>query len=447
MLCLIGDQDHSSNRRPPSVLGILIEPGDFKKFGCMTRTRKKKFFHSQFLCPRSKSHHNLATMVRFTPLLLPSRKGNLGIFELNNPRPLHALSLDMIHCMNDVWKEWGDMKAIIVKSSPNTKIPVFCAGGDVKAAWKAGMVGDGHGFGTPGLETADFFRHEYNLNYQMATSKIPQVSLWNGIVMGGGAGISVHGKYRVSTEHTTFAMPETAIGLFCDVGSMWWMPRLLTGGMANYVALTGARLQPQDLLYTGLATHYVNSERLDDLEIALVQASDVLNETATTADALAPVLTSFHQTPPVDPQDSFLAKHRSLIDESFQEKSVEAIVTNLKTMNNEFSQNTLQTLSKLSPTSLKITLEGLQRGADCADIGQVLQMEYRMSQACMRPGSDFYEGIRAVLVDKDHNPKWSPAILEEVTEEMVESYFAPLGGGGGGEHEWEVPSIDNSSKL
>ena len=203
--------------------------------------------------------------IRFTPKLLPSRRGNMGIFELNNPKPLHALSLDMINCMTDVWNEWTDIRAVLVKSSPDTKVPAFCAGGDVKAAYQAGIVGQGHGYGTPGLATADFFRSEYILNYQMATSEIPQVSFWNGIVMGGGAGISMHGKYRIATEQTTFAMPETAIGLFCDVGSMWWMPRKLHGGLANYVALTGARLRPDDLLYTGLATHYVPSEQLADL--------------------------------------------------------------------------------------------------------------------------------------------------------------------------------------
>lgn len=368
--------------------------------------------------------------IRFTPKLLPSRKGNLGIFELNNPKPLHALSLDMIHSMTDVWNEWTDLRAILVKASPDTKVPAFCAGGDVKAVYQAGIASQGHGYGTPGLDTADFFRSEYILNYQMATSKIPQVSFWNGIVMGGGAGISVHGKYRVSTEQTTFAMPETAIGLFCDVGSMWWMPRKLKGGLANYVALTGARLQPNDLLYTGLATHYVPSEQLVDLEMALVTATEVLQETVSMQDVLAPVLMSFHQSIPVE--DSFLAKHRSLIDDTFQEESVEAIVANLQSMDNDFSKTTLQTLSKLSPTSLKVTLEGLRRGAACVDIGQALAMEFRMSQACVRPGSDFYEGIRAVLVDKDHSPKWSPATLEEVTLDMVESYFAPLG-----DHEWQ----------
>ena len=341
----------------------------------------------------------------------------------------------------------SDVNAVLLKSSPDTKVPAFCAGGDVKAVYQAGIDGPGHahGYGTPGMPTADFFRNEYVLNYLLAKSKIPQVSLWNGLVMGGGAGISVHGKYRVSTEHTVFAMPETAIGLFCDVGSTWWMPRKLNGGLANYIALTGARLQPNDLLYTGIATHYVPSQQLPDLEAALVQATEtLLTSSGNGHDALAPLLMSYHQILPVE--ESFLARNRSSIDESFQETTVEAIVSNLERMDNDFSQKTLQTLSKLSPTSLKITLEGLVRGAACTDISQAFAMEFRMSQACMRPHSDFYEGIRAVLVDKDQNPQWSPALLHDVTAGVVESHFAPIGNN----HEWVAPEADGegaSSKL
>lgn len=384
--------------------------------------------------------------IRFTPKLLPSRKGNLGIFELNNPKPLHALSLDMINCMTDVWKEWmmADVTAVLVKSSPETKVPAFCAGGDVKAVYQAGIDGQGHGNGSPGIVTAEFFRNEYTLNYLLAKSQIPQISFWNGLVMGGGAGISVHGKYRISTEHTVFSMPETTIGLFCDVGSTWWMPRKLKGGLANYVALTGARLQPNDLLYTGIATHYVPSEQLPKLETALVEASENL-QTSTSGpenDALAPLLMSYHQILPVE--ESFLARHRSWIDASFQETSIEAIVSNLERMDNDFSQKTLQTISKLSPTSLKVILESLRRGAACTDISQALSMEFRMSQAFMRPGSDFYEGVRAVLVDKDQNPQWAPAHWQDVTIDMVESHFAPLVD----ENEWRAPDNgSHSSKL
>ena len=262
--------------------------------------------------------------------------------------------------------------------------------------------------------------------------------------MGGGAGISVHGKYRISTENTVFSMPETSIGLFCDVGSTWWMPRKLNGGLAKYLALTGARLQPDDLLYTGIATHYVPSEHLPELETALVEATESLQVSAdgSVNDALAPLLMSYHQILPVE--GSFLARNRSWIDASFQETSVEAIISNLERMDNDFSQKALQTISKLSPTSLKITLEGLLRGAACTDVSQALAMEFRMSQACMKPRSDFYEGVRAVLVDKDQNPQWSPALWQDVTVDMVQSYFASLVD----DHEWHAPDDGSySSKL
>ena len=188
--------------------------------------------------------------------------------------------MDMIHCFQDVFAEWhkdDTLKAILLTASKPRGPP--CSGGDVKKVYEAGIAPGGgglHGKGTPGLETSEFFRQEYIVNHAIATWDRPQISLWDGVVMGGGAGISIHGKYRVSTENTMFAMPETGIGLFPDVGSMYWMPRMLQPGVARYLALTGARLKAPDLLYTGLATHYVPSKRLGDLKEALIQATRVI---------------------------------------------------------------------------------------------------------------------------------------------------------------------------
>ena len=252
--------------------------------------------------------------MRFTTHLLPSRSGNLGILLLNNPKPLHALNLDMMHCLQDVLQQWyrdDTLAAVLVKASNSeTKIPAFCAGGDVKQVYLSGLKttteGDEqqHGQGVPGLDTAEFFRQEYYANHMLATANKPQISLWDGLVMGGGVGISIHGRYRVATEQTVWAMPETAIGLFPDVGSLFWMPRLLTAGMANYLALTGVRLKAPDLIATGIATHYVPSDRLEELEDALVKASTQNDptEAATPSDAMAPVLMSFHETPKGSPQ-------------------------------------------------------------------------------------------------------------------------------------------------
>jgi 3-hydroxyisobutyryl-CoA hydrolase len=257
--------------------------------------------------------------------------------------------------------------------------------------------------------------------------------------MGGGVGISIHGRYRVATEHTLFAMPETAIGLFPDVGSMFWMPRLLSKPVANYLALTGQRIRGPDLVYTGLATHYIPSAQLPELELALIKASSKSSQQPEESDdvkeeeedVVASVLKDFHV--PIPTNDCHLAHYKDAIDQSFQADSVEGILDNLRNDQSEFATNTLAKLLKLSPTSLKVSLEGLKRGAACATIGDDLQMEYRMAKACIRPGSDFYEGVRAVLVDKDHSPQWNPATVEEVTDERVEEFFAPIN------HEWPIP--------
>ena len=406
------------------------------------------------------SQPTLSHTMRFTTKLLPSRSGNLGILQLNNPKPLHALTLDMFHAIQDMlegWKEDDSMKALLVKSNTKeAKTIAFCAGGDVKSIYQSIVDGDDddinnataiHGQGTPGLFSADFFRTEYKVDHMFATQfneHKPQISFWDGIVMGGGVGISVHSTYRVATENTVFSMPETAIGLFPDVGSMYWMPRLLpSSGIAVYLALTGARLKASDLLYCGLATHYVPSAELDNLERALVEATEA-------SSSVAPVLMSFHQSPPTPPDESALAKQRSNIDQVFgsalqdEDHTVEMICERLAAMNDDdFGQSTLSTLQKMSPTSLKVTLEALRRGAEQPTLADDLAMEFRISQGFLRSG-EFQEGVRAALVDKDGAPKWNPATLEEVTPEMVESFFGPI------DHEWDKPSDDEksaSSKL
>jgi len=314
--------------------------------------------------------------------------------------------------------------------------PAFCAGGDVKAVYLAGIAKDDDGKAL----AADFFREEYMLNHQIATQPphVPQVSIWDGVVMGGGVGLSVHGKYRVATENTLFAMPECKIGLFPDVGGTWWIPRLklysqwqnksVVGGVGNYLALTGARLKAEDLLYAGIATHYIKSDQLEELKGSLIHASKV-DDSSKLGDCAVSVLMSFHDHT-IDLEKSFLSQNRQEIDYAFDGKdSVEEIFTSLESMgsDSQFGQSTLKMLSQMSPTSLKVTLEGLKRGSKAQNIGEALQMEYRMSQASMREGSDFYEGIRAALVDKDGKPKWNPASLEEVTERIVASYFEELG--------------------
>ena len=376
--------------------------------------------------------------MKFTPFLLPSRSGNLGKLELNNPKALNALNFDIVSCLSDVlsiWKNDNSLKATMMTGSGDK---AFCAGGDIKSLYEDywNTSSTKHGYGHGGLLTADFFRTEYEMNHKIATQTIPQISIWDGIVMGGGVGVSVHGKYRIATDTTVFAKPETGIGLFPDVGGMFWLPRC-KGGLGPYIALTGARLNANDLLYAGIATHYVPSHDLNDLKDALIDA------TTTEGSSVGRVLMSFHKDIPT--HDSFLAKHRTEIDNAFDNKtSIEQIIEQLsQKKDSEFSKKTLSTLDRMSPTSLKVTLEGLKRGKSLPTIKEVLEMEYRMAQAFMRDGSDFYEGVRALLVDKDKNPQWNPKTLAEVSNETVETYFQHLG-----DNELILPSTNEvESKL
>ena len=409
----------------------------------------------------------------------------MGVITLNNPTALHALTLDMIDAMNDTFNQWlsgSVIRSILIKpSNDETKRRAFCAGGDVKTLCEmTAPASSSSSSSTPATATSvekDFFYQEYKTNHTIATCPIPIISLWDGVVFGGGVGISIHGKYRVATEHTLFAMPETAIGLYPDVGGMWFLPRVMTtttgatrtkavkspNPIANYLALTGQRLGPADLLYSGLATHYVPSDRLRELEEAIADATATAASTSPrtkgsssytpgsecTDDvdtAIANVLMSFHESIPT--QDCHLVTNKERIEKFFAEDTVEEIFSNLTVASEEsngshdesdvqFAASTLKTLQNMSPTSLKLTLEGLRRGASCQSIGEDLKMEYRMSTACLRPNSDFFEGVRAMLVDKDRSPKWNPPTAEEVSTEMIEEFFAPIRGGG---YEWEESS-------
>lgn len=424
--------------------------------------------------------------MRFTTKILPSvRSKHMGVITLNNPEALHALTLDMIDTMNDVLGEWlagsselspssTPIRSILIKSSNDeTKRRAFCAGGDVKSLYEHATASSNESSATSSesRRPQDFFFEEYKLNYAIATSPVPIVSLWDGVVFGGGVGISVHGKYRVATEHALFAMPETAIGLYPDVGGLWFLPRIMMNQdermnhpnpLANYLALTGHRTGPADLLFTGLATHYVPSNRITDLEDALADAtatppsgSDISSDVDR---AIARVLMSFHECLPTD--DCPLVSNKRRIEKCFTENSVERIMSNLTDMaagedasydekDAEFAKVTLKSLQKMSPTSLKVTLEGMKRGAACRTIDEDLKMEYRISTAFLRRNSDFFEGVRAALVDKDRSPKWNPSTLEQVTQEMVDEFFTPVRDG----REWTIPSLisnrdqDKSSRL
>lgn len=343
--------------------------------------------------------------------VLLEKKGCAGVITLNRPKALNALNLPMIQKIYPQIKTWEQDPGtflIIIKGAGGK---AFCAGGDIRALTDAGKVGD--------KLIQDFFIGEYRLNNAVGTCKKPYVALIDGITMGGGVGVSVHGHFRVATEKTVFAMPETAIGLFPDVGGGYFLPRL-SGKIGYYLALTGCRLKGRDVLKAGIATHFVESEKLPALEKDLIALKSPSKE------KIADLLNSYHMKCTIDQEKEFsLDEHMEKINSLFSANSMEEIVKKLKQDGSPFAMKQLETINKMSPTSLKLTLRQLREGASMS-LQEVLRMEYRLSQACMK-GHDFYEGVRAVLIDKDQSPKWKPAALEEVSDEFVDNCFKSLG--------------------
>jgi enoyl-CoA hydratase len=284
----------------------------------------------------------------------------------------------------------------------------FCAGGDIRTLYDHGRGGSDY--------TRDFFREEYRLNRRIKRYPKPYVAFIDGITMGGGVGLSVHGAFRVATEGTRFAMPETGIGFFPDVGGSYFLSRC-PGRIGLYMALTGARLGPADCVHAGLATHYIPYER----EAAVIGALGGLSNPA--VDDVAAVLDGFNE----DPGPAPIAEHRGRIDDCFRLGSVTEILAALDAAGDDWSAETAATIRQKSPSSLEIAYRQVRAGADL-DFEGCMIMEYRLSQRFM-DSHDFFEGVRAVIVDKDNAPDWQPATLDAVDPAAVDAYFAPLGAG------------------
>lgn len=338
------------------------------------------------------------------------RRGSLVEVEMTRPKALNALTLGMIEVLDPALRGWRDDPQVQAVAIRGTGEKAFCAGGDVRAVWEAGRQG--------GDLTRTFFWEEYSLNRLIHAYPKPYVAMIDGITMGGGVGLSVHGSHRIAGDRTMVAMPETAIGFFPDVGATWVLSRL-EGEIGMYMALTGARLKAADALYAGFATHYVGGDRSEEVLDALA-AADWSGDAKATVDR---VLADFVG----DPGEAPLKANREAIDRCFGQDSVEDIVRALEREGTDWAQETLETLHSRSPTSMKLGFAALRRGKTM-DFDACMTMEYRLSQACMA-GHDFFEGIRAVLVDKDHAPKWQPATLAEVNDQTIEQAFAPLGEG------------------
>ena len=346
-----------------------------------------------------------------TPDLDIEASGQSRTIVLNRPKVLNSLNLAMVNGISDLVRAWDadeNVSAIVMKGAGKA----FCAGGDVVAvahAVKDGVVK------APGAPNFDFFHDEYVADHDLAALDTPYISLLDGVTMGGGVGVSVHGRYRVATERTLFAMPETKIGLFPDVGGTFFLPRL-TGRLGWWLALSGARLRGPDVLHAGIATHYVPSEELPALECALAGV--------TGPEQVAGVLDRFHDAS-ADASEAIFAPHIDAIDRCFAANSGAEIMEALVAEGSEWAAEQHATIASMSPLSVAVTCEALNRGAALPNLARVLEMEFRMTQAAMEAG-DFYEGVRALLIDKDNAPTWRHGAVADVSEEEIEAFFAPL---------------------
>jgi len=352
------------------------------------------------------------------PEILFDVMNGIGRILLNRPRALNALTRVKIAEMDQTLRAWAAdpaVKAVIVEGAGDR---AFCAGGDIRALSDAAKAGDDQSI-------RGFFREEYTLNRLIKTFPKPYLAVLNGITMGGGVGISVHGRYRIATENTLFAMPETGIGMFPDVGGTWFLPRC-PGMVGTWLGLTGERLKAADCLYAGIATHIVPTNRLEALEDALREAVSAGHETgAAVTQAIAEVLDGFHEAPPEAP----LEQVRADIDRVFALDTVEYILAALDDLgegsgDEAWGARTAERLRQKSPTSLKVTLHQMRLGAGL-DFDQAMGIEYRLACRFMR-APDFVEGVRATILEKDNAPRWSPAALDAVDDGVVTAFFAPL---------------------
>lgn len=335
--------------------------------------------------------------------ILFSQDSGVGVITLNRPDVLNALSTDMCLKLDKMLKDWeadDEIKVVIIEGAGEK---AFCAGGDVRSIVEQGYQEN--------VMAKEFFATEYKMNARIHHFSKPFIALLDGIVMGGGVGVSIHGSHRIVTEKTLFAMPESAIGLIPDVGGSYFLPRL-PGSLGRYLGLTGARLKGSDILYAGIGTAYMSSDKINDF------VDQLKEEQITSHEGVDQLIAKFAEDPGHAPIDEF----RDLIDAAFSELTVEDIFEHLSEIDHDWARETHAVLKKMSPISLKVITEQLNRGGNL-EFDDCLIMEYRIVCAISAYDSDFYEGVRAVLIDKDHNPNWIPATLGDVNHEMVIAHF------------------------
>ncbi|MGC1183485.1 enoyl-CoA hydratase/isomerase family protein [Legionella sp.] len=332
------------------------------------------------------------------------QEDQLGLITLNRPSALNALTLTMILAMQkqlSLWKKDDSICAIVVQAVPGN---AFCAGGDVRSLYFSGRLSD--------AEQMQFFWHEYRLNHFIHHLGKPYISLIDGMVMGGGVGISLHGSHPVASDRFVFAMPETGIGFFPDIGASYLLNRC-PGYLGIYLGLTGNRLGAIDALHAGLVKKIVSFERIPML-------FNMLKNTDLSKDAYKGVDHCLHEYSLIS-ATAEPSQINPTIDVCFAHSTVEKIKASLLELNEAWAINIDNTLSQKSPLSLKVTLAQLQKVKDLT-LAECLQMDYDIVSHFMH-GHDFYEGVRALLIDKDRTPRWYPEQLEGVTDQMVDGYF------------------------
>ena len=329
-------------------------------------------------------------------------KESLGLITLNRPKALNALTLSMVRKIHPKLKEWendSSIKYVLIKAQGEK---AFCAGGDIRALHDWGKNNEDEAIG--------FYREEYTLNQYIKRYPKPYISLVNGIVMGGGVGLSVHGSHRIAGENYSFAMPETGIGLFPDVGGSFFLSRLKYEA-GTYLALTGSRIKAADAIFLQTATNFVKSENF----------SSIINDLSKGERDPGDIITSYSSSPDEESEFEMISDF-SL--KNFKGNTIEEIIDNLKNNNSDFARKILSIIGTKSPTSLKVALRSLRLGRknsfeDC------MKMEFRMVNKVMND-HDFYEGVRALIIDKDNKPSWSPKSIEDVEDGFVDEFFHSL---------------------
>ena len=330
------------------------------------------------------------------------RRGAIGHILLNRPQALNALTLKMVRAISaalDAWESDAAVKAVVVEGAGDR---AFCAGGDIRLLWEQGTAGDHK-------SQLDFWREEYVLNVRIKSYPKPYVAVIDDIVMGGGVGVSVHGSHRIAGDGFAFAMPEVGIGFFPDVGATWFLPRL-AGKTGIYLGLTGARAKAGDAVALGLAEAHVSRDSIPALVEALAGGEEV--EAAVQRHA------SVAASGPI-------VANQASIDAAFSGASVGEIVARLNANGSAFAQDAAKAIAQKSPTSLAVALRQMQVGAGL-DFEEAMRTEFRIVSRICR-GPDFYEGVRATIIDKDQKPAWKPARIEDVSTSAIDAIFAPLG--------------------